>query len=175
MAQLTTVMLEAKEVLYADYREPAVTAYNRLEARPRAHDFTRSLRAEVCDALWLLTRQWQLGELAAEDAGSPIDARLVTSRLTVDRVKLGDGAPQVYDDTVPLEAAIEREAVPFTHALRVQAAQYFLKLHSPALRAKYRQKYLDAFGFPPNGEVDFRGQVDGLNFYLATRRACFDG
>src|SRR5947209_12559687 len=126
MKQLTNVMLEAKEVLFEAYREPAVTAYNRLESRPRAHDFARSLRAEVRDAMWMLTRQWQLGELTAEDAGSPIDARLVTRKLTVDRVKLGDGAPEVYDDTVPLEAAVERESVPFTHALRVQAAQYFL-------------------------------------------------
>jgi hypothetical protein len=175
MTQLSAVMLEASEVLYQVYREPAVTAYNRLEARPRAHDLTRSLRAEVRDPLWLLTRQWQMGELTAEDAGSPIDARLSTHKLGIDRVKLGAGAPQAYDDTVPLEAAIEREAVPFTHALRVQAAQYFLKLHSPALRAKYLPRYLVAFRFPQNIEEQFRGQVDGLNFYLATRRTCFDG
>jgi len=175
MKQLTNVMLEAKDVLLEVYREPAVTAYNRLEARPRAHDFTRSLRAEVRDAMWMLTRQWQLGELTAEDAGSPIDARLVTRKLTVDRVKLGDGAPEVYDDTIPLEAAVERETVPFTHALRVQAAQYFLRLHTPALRTKYLPRYLAKFAFPQNADADFRGQVDGLNFYLATRRSCFDG
>src|SRR6185436_58128 len=110
--QLTAVMQEKPELLLEQYREPAVTAYNRLESRPRAHDFTRSLRAEVRDALWLLTRQWQLGELTAEDAGSPIDARLVTRKLTVDRVQLGTGAPAVYDDSVPLEASIEREKVP---------------------------------------------------------------
>ena len=175
MKQLTNVMLEAKEVLFKAYREPAVTAYNRLESRPRAHDFARSLRAEVRDAMWMLTRQWQLGELTAEDAGSPIDARLVTRKLTVDRVKLGDGAPEVYDDTVPLEAAVERESVPFTHALRVQAGQYFLRLHTPALRTKYLPRYLAKFPFPQNADADFRGQVDGLNFYLATRRSCFDG
>ena len=61
MAELTAVMLQAEGVLFEAYREPAVTAYNRLEARPRAHDFARSLRAEVRDAMWLLTRQWQLG------------------------------------------------------------------------------------------------------------------
>jgi hypothetical protein len=175
MAELTALMIQAEGLLLEAYREPAVTAYNRLEARPRAHDFTRSLRAEVRDALWLLTRQWQLGELTAEDAGSPIDARLSTRRLAVDRVQLGAGAPQAYDDSLPLEAAIEREAVPFTHALRVQAAQYFLRLHPPALRATYLPRYLDKFGFPQNAEADFRGQVDGLNFYLATRRSCFDG
>ena len=175
MAQLTAVMLEAKDLLSAVYREPAVTAYNRLEARPRAHDFTRSLRAEFRDALWLLTRQWQLGELTAEDAGSPIDVRLATRKLRVDRVQLGQGTPQAYDDSVPLEGAVEREAVPFTHALRVQAGQYFLKLHSDTLRTKYLPHYLDKFAFAQNLEADFRGQVDGLNLYIATRRSCFDG
>jgi hypothetical protein len=175
MAQLTNVMRERPELLLEVFREPAVTAYNRLEARPRAHDFTRSLRAEVRDPLWLITRQWQLGELEAEDAGSPIDARLLTRKLTIDRVQLGEGEPQPYDDTLPLEATVEREHVPFTHALRVQAAQYFLRLHPPTLRTKYLPRYRTAFAFAQNAESDFRGQVDGLNLYLATRRHAFDG
>ncbi|MCP3994205.1 MAG: hypothetical protein GY722_03945 [bacterium] len=175
MAQLTNVMLANMELLPAFYREPAITAYNRLEARPRAHDFTRSLSAEVRDPLWFLTRQWQLGELTAEDAGSPIDARLVTRKLSVDRVQLGTGSAQPYDDTIPLEAAVECERVPFTHALRVQAAQYFLRLHSPALRNKYLPRYRTRFPLAQDAEDGLRGQVDGLNFYLATRRHAFDG
>ncbi|AHG92724.1 hypothetical protein J421_5189 (plasmid) [Gemmatirosa kalamazoonensis] len=175
LTQLGAVMRADPTLLLDVFREPAVTAYNRLEARPRAHDFTRSLRAEVRDAMWLLTRQWQLGELEAQDAGSPIDARLVTRQLTPDRVSLGAGPAQPYDDATPLEATVERERVPFTHALRVQAAQYFLRLHSPALRAKYRPRYRAAFAFAQDAEADFRGQVDGLNLYLATRRLAFDG
>jgi hypothetical protein len=175
MPHLTAVMLDRPDLLLAEFHEPAVTAYNRLEARPRAHDFTRSLRAEVRDPLWLLTRQWQLGELEAEDAGSPIDTRLLARKRTIDRIQLGEGAAQPYDDTVPLEATVERERVPFTHALRVQAAQYFLRLHTPALRNKYLPRYLSAFAFAQNAEADFRGQVDGLNLYMATRRHAFDG
>ncbi|MDH3614234.1 MAG: hypothetical protein OES10_13235 [Gammaproteobacteria bacterium] len=175
MVQLTEVMLNTSELMFEWYREPAITAYNRLEARPRAHDFTRSLRAEVRDPLWMLTRQWQLGEFTAEDAGTPIDARLVTRKLSVDRVQLGDGSPQTYDDSVPLEAAVEREQVPFTHTLRVQAAQYFLRLHTAALRQKYLPRYKTQYPLVQDAEAEFRGQVDGLNFYLATRRASFDG
>lgn len=175
MAQLTNLMLANMELLLDFYREPAITAYNRLEVRPRAHDFTRSLRAEVRDPLWFLTRQWQLGELTAEDAGSPIDARLATRKLSVDRVKLGTGTAQPYDDTIPLEAAVEREHVPFTHALRVQAAQYFLRLHPPALRNKYLPLYRTGFPLAQDAEHELRGQVDSLNFYLATRRRAFDG
>ena len=50
---------------------PAVTRWNRLEGRPRSHDFGRALKAEVRDALWMLTKQWQLGEFRGDDAGSP--------------------------------------------------------------------------------------------------------
>src|SRR6266550_130879 len=76
------------------YRDPAITAYNRLEPRARTEDFTRSLRAEIRDPLWMLTRQWQMGEFEAEDAGSAIDARLLTTQTHVDRIALRNGAGQ---------------------------------------------------------------------------------
>lgn len=176
MEQLSVAMQAVPGLLLERFREPAITAWNRLEARPRAHDFTRSLRAEVRDGLWMLTRQWQLGELRAEDAASPVDARLLTRRLAVDRVSLGGGPGQVLDDAeLPLEAAVERERVPFTHALRVQAAQYFLRLHTGPLRDKYLPRYRTAFPFPQDAEAAFAGDVDGLNLYRATRRLSFDG
>jgi hypothetical protein len=172
---LSGIMRDRPDLLVDRFREPAVTAYNRLEPRPRTHDFSRSLRAEVRDALWMLTRQWQMGEFEAEDAGSPVDARLVTRRLQIERVAAGPNPPHAYDDSIPLEAMVEREAVPFTHVLRLQVAQYFLKLHPPALRAKYLPRYRNAFAFAQDRDDDFRGQVDGLNLYRATRRLGFDG
>ena len=54
---------------------PAIVGWNRLEGRPRTVQFDRALRAEVRDALWFLTRQWQFGEFKGEDAGSPVDVR----------------------------------------------------------------------------------------------------
>lgn len=68
---LTQAMAE-----HAVYRMARIVAYNRLEARPRTTDFTRSLRAEVRDPLWMLTRQWQFGEFRGEDAASPLTARI---------------------------------------------------------------------------------------------------
>ncbi len=162
-------------LLRAIYREPAITAYNRLEPRARTENFARSLRAEIRDPLWMLTRQWQMGEFEAEDAGSAIDARLLTSQAHVDRVALGGGNGRQYDLEVPLETLVERETVPFTLALKVQAGQYFLKLHTAALRNKYAGKYLSAFPFPQNAEDEYRGQVDGLNLYTATKGRDFDG
>ena len=63
---------------------PSVTVWNRLEPRPRTRSFERALRAEVRDALWMLTKQWQMGEFHGSDTGSPVFAKLQvdTTRLT---------------------------------------------------------------------------------------------
>ncbi len=55
---------------------PTITRYNRLESRPRTDNFARALRAEVRDALWMLCKQWQMGEFAGDDAGSPVGAKI---------------------------------------------------------------------------------------------------
>jgi hypothetical protein len=178
MKELSQIMLSQKDkLLYKRYRNPSITAYNRLEPRPRTEDFERSLRAEVRDGLWMLTRQWQMGELEAEDAGSAIDARILTTHQNIDSIALKENAPKNYDAQIPLETMVEAEVIPFTHALKVQIAQYFLQLHSDRKRTKYLSKYMQStvFGFDPNKEEEFKGQIDGLNLYRATRNRMFDG
>ena len=36
---------------------PTITLWNRLEGQPRRTDFSRALRAEARDALWMLCKQ----------------------------------------------------------------------------------------------------------------------
>ena len=47
---------------------PSITSWVRLE--PRSHDATmrEGIRARVYDPLWLLARQWQVGEFEGEDS-----------------------------------------------------------------------------------------------------------
>ena len=90
------------------------SAYNRLEARPRTQAFERSLRAEVRDPLWLLTRQWQFGEFEGEDAGSPVKARILYTHTPMHRLSFGEnpGKTIPFDGrTMPLETKVERETV----------------------------------------------------------------
>ena len=61
MPEHLSEIFEQQLLLAEIYREPSITAYNRLEARARTEDFERSLRAEIRDPLWMLTRQWQMG------------------------------------------------------------------------------------------------------------------
>ncbi|GAB3009713.1 hypothetical protein GCM10027051_08570 [Niabella terrae] len=173
---LTDLMLQPdKNLLKLKYRLPSITAYNRLEPRPRLENFDRSLRAEVRDPLWMLTRQWQMGELEGDDAGSAIDVRLMTRTRHVDRIALKDQQGRPYTEMIPLEVMTEREPVAYSLALRIQMGQYFLKLHRPDLKAAYLNQYRTAFAIAAGQETDFRGQTDGLNLYTATRKRCIDG
>lgn len=91
----------------------SITTWSRLEPIVRTEDLSESLKARIHDPLWLLTRQWQLGELRGEDAGSPAVARLEGQVGRVDRYKPGplDGAAPVQpldDRSQPLEALVER-------------------------------------------------------------------
>ena len=92
---------------------PQITVWNRLEGRPRADNFDRALRAEVRDALWMITRQWQTGEFQGDDAGSPILAKLRMETTQVRKYSPVGGPVEAFDDTIPLEAKVERRPVPF--------------------------------------------------------------
>lgn len=111
---------ELKQALLTAEFRPAVTLWNRLEGRPRHVDFERSLRAEIRDPLWMLTRQWQFGEFRGEDAGSSVQARVQVAHSHVDRVAVkaksrnsieGEawGFAVPYDSGLPLEVVVERE------------------------------------------------------------------
>ena len=81
--QITNV-LKAKRVC------PTITMWNRLEGRPRTHEFERALQAEIRDPLWMLTRQWQMGEFKGDDAGSPIKAKVHVETTQITKIPAGD-------------------------------------------------------------------------------------
>jgi hypothetical protein len=106
---------------------PVVRGWNRLEGRPRSVDLERSLRAEVRDPLWFLTRQWQFGEFEGDNAGSPIDARIAYQTFALDGYGVS-GNILPYQSELPLETRARREPVPFDLLLHIQAAQFFERL-----------------------------------------------
>src|SRR5215216_2281910 len=82
-------------------RHPTVVLWNRLEGRPRAHNFERALKAEVRDALWMLTKQWQMGELTGDDAGSPVFAKVHLDTTELTKYRPGAGPAEPFNDDVP--------------------------------------------------------------------------
>lgn len=61
-------------------RPPALT---RLEPQSVSGDPGPGARAAVADPLWMLGRQWQLGELLGEDAGTPVAVTVHSRSLPV--------------------------------------------------------------------------------------------
>ncbi len=92
-------------------------SWTRLEPVTATGDPRPGLEARVHDPLWLLGRQWQLGEFAGEDAGTPLTVRVVTNTARVDRWADGSGTVRAIDHARLdlLEPWVEREPVPAVH------------------------------------------------------------
>src|SRR5580704_8222766 len=98
---------------------PTITTWNRLEGRPRSQSFERALQAEIRDALWMLTKQWQMGEFRGSDAGSPVFAKLLLATTRLTKYRAAGGAAQLFDSSTPLETKVERRPVPMKRQSRV--------------------------------------------------------
>lgn len=134
---------------------PSITAWNRLEGRPRDTDFSRSLRAEVRDPLWMLCRQWQMGEFEGEDAGTAVEARFVTDSSRFQQYVGGSGTPTPYTDNVPLEVQVEQETIRFDLFTQLQIGKTWIRL----LRAEGLQTYIDSVYLPKCPFPDPVGQL----------------
>ena len=99
---------------------PSVTTWTRIEPKPRDGTLSRGLQAQVRDPLWMLSRQWQIGEFHGEDAGSPVRATLAVDNRTVTTYRPGPNVADTvaYDPSLPLEVHVEREPV----SLKLRAA-----------------------------------------------------
>ncbi|HEY8501706.1 MAG TPA: hypothetical protein VIL21_03400, partial [Solirubrobacterales bacterium] len=116
------------KIALSERRFPTITTWNRLEGRPRTVSFERALRAEVRDALWMLSRQWQLGETKGDDAGSPFFAKLRMSTSQLSSYQPREHPVQPLDTTVPLEAKVERRPVPLLSGWRTSALELRLAM-----------------------------------------------
>ena len=68
----------------------SITSWVRLEPRARDPELGPGVEARLHDPLWLIGRQWQLGELTGHDAGSAIESRAEVELARVDAVRGGD-------------------------------------------------------------------------------------
>ncbi len=63
----------------------SLTYLVRTEPRGTSGTLEAGFAARLGDPLWMLGRQWQLGELLGEDAGSPVGADLDAETATISR------------------------------------------------------------------------------------------
>src|SRR5262245_4969652 len=87
-------------------------SWTRLEPQSILGDPRPGIEGRLHDPLWLLGRQWQLGEFQGEDAGTPLTVRVLTRTRPVDRwapMGEGTGRPSAREPRDLLEPTIERE------------------------------------------------------------------
>jgi hypothetical protein len=112
---------------------PSLTIWTRLEPRCRNADLTSALEARTHDPYWMLARQWQFGEMAGSDGGSPILAAVTSAESALDRFQGVTGGALALPAGMPLETFVECEGVrPASTALdyrqAVDAGLYFMRL-----------------------------------------------
>lgn len=137
--QLSTTQLQ--QFLSKDLIISMLPVFNRLEARPRTHDFDRALKAEVRDALWMLTKQWQMGEFLGDDAGSAVSSKVYMEKTMLTKYQPGQHAAEAFDDSVPLEAKVERRPIPFA------AGDLEIALDVRLIMGRYWARLLTKHGF----------------------------
>ncbi|HUN09903.1 MAG TPA: hypothetical protein PLQ56_25090 [Aggregatilineales bacterium] len=120
----------------------------RIEGNSRSDEVATGQESRIADPLWMLARQWQVGEFRGEDAASPvlIQYSMHTSPVSTFRSYKANGSTQI-DSSVPLEMYAEQQ-VPSSLAAFARAAEagsHFLRMLSAsgfdALRAGIRDQY----------------------------------
>src|SRR5690349_9117906 len=148
---------------------PSITTWMRLEPRSRDDEMSTGLQARIYDPLWLLARQWQLGEFDGEDNGSPVLARWNAEAAPLTRYFAGPLKPRTeikapqYDPALPLETLVERETVSPSAKpksageklrLAAESGQHFLRTLdqqpiAPESLSKYHAAFIRQFAFAP--------------------------
>jgi len=141
----------------------SVTSWTRLEPQCAKADFQETTSARLFDPLWLMTRQWQVGEFQGEDAGSPVQARVRSTNAMLSRAHYGElsatsTTSRPYNPAkTPLETIVERRRMRPANAtdarmltLAVDAGLQFLRMLEPdPATAKYRAAFLAKYALQP--------------------------
>ena len=155
--------------------------WDRIEPHTRDPELEEGLQARLGDPLWLMARQWQVGEFRGEDAASPIHIRATVEHfpLTGFRNRVLPGLPsEPFPEGRPLESRVEAEARVGHGRVAVSGEaglQLLRRLDEEALghlRVKLRSAYRLTVpagalaGLPPREQRRLRlmerGSIDGL-------------
>jgi hypothetical protein len=108
----------------------AFLIWQKIQPVPTNDDVAEALRGEIHDPLWLLSRQWQLGEFNAEDAGMATFAHLVTTSTPVQRfLPAGSSTAIAYNpEEKHLNVVTESITASFSMTMRIEAGRMWQKM-----------------------------------------------
>ncbi|MGV3504087.1 MAG: hypothetical protein ACO1O1_10285 [Adhaeribacter sp.] len=149
----------------------ALLIWEKIQPVPVSKDLTEALRGEVRDPLWLLARQWQLGEFQAEDAGMAASAQVVTMTAPLQAFAASGeaAAPVAYQaDDKPLNALTEQVRPALDLSLRLEAGRKWRLLLTAAGKTAawetFRQNPLLHFKLPVPAYGDLDPEQAALSF-----------
>jgi hypothetical protein len=161
----------------------SVLIWNRLEPQPQSNDLSVALRCEVRDALWMLARQWQMGEFRAEDAGTCAFVKVQCDSVFAQKLSLRGAEPGTCSPETPLNFLSEGIAPLENHSpsegepptlsldLRVEFGRYWLQLLKTRLPAATAPAVIKRFKDTPL--LHFRVPVAATTEEQVTHAATF--
>ena len=102
----------------------------------RDADMRHQLSARVFDPLWMLTRQWQMGEFQAEDAGTPVQARVRATSAMLSRCHLGELPAEHRPRRPPRLRSAAHAARSAGRAQRMRAGERERRAHADACASR---------------------------------------
>lgn len=115
-------------------------SWDRLESMSRSEEFTSGVEARIADPLWMIGRQWQLGELQGDDAAQPAALRLKMRHAPLVTYEGAAGEVRPLDESTPLERIVESAPLADSGAAGIHAtASAGERLRRRLARAGQRQ------------------------------------
>jgi hypothetical protein len=161
---------------------PTIVSWNRLEGRPRTENFDRALRAEVRDPLWMLSKQWQMGEFKGDDAGSPVFSKIHLNTTQLNKYKASENDVQLFEQDIPMEAKVEQRAIPFkideqdiSLDIRLLMGRQWIKMVSKV--GDYAQYFIDKYKikYPEKEDAQVYAHLEVMQQFAAVSGRCMDG
>jgi hypothetical protein len=150
----------------------------RLEPSPFASGIEEGLAARVHDALWMLARQWQVGEFNGKDAGTPVIVQATGSASPVNAWRgLNQADWKPLDGSAdPLDALVELEdeSEPSLRE-RVEAGAHFLRLLAAAGLRKLAAAFVAAHMFDLDPTLPDGSAFEADPLFAAIARRTPDG
>jgi hypothetical protein len=146
----------------------ALLVWEKIQPVPESEDIAEALRCEIHDPLWLLARQWQMGEFKAEDAGMAAFSHMITVSTPIQRfLPAGATEASAYSlEEQPLNAKVEKTAPFFSLAFRFEAGRMWKKMlekaGKPQAWKSFLQNPLLLFKVP---ELEFQPDNIDLSLY----------
>ena len=129
----------------------SVTTWTRIEpdilTGDPQKDLALGIMAEIADPLWLLGRQWQIGEWQGEDAGSPVTAEVSATSYAIDSLAIGNTTIPYQAANTPVDTLVEHDGGRADMAMRAAGGRAFLDELAEHKVRVYQNAARSAFGF----------------------------